>query len=183
MQTRTLGRSDLRISPLGFGAWAAGGGNWQFGWGPQDDDESVRAIHRAVDLGINWIDTAAVYGLGHSEEVVGRAVAELPSGSRPHVFTKCSLVWNETRAVTHDLRPDSIRREAEASLRRLGTTIDLYQIHWPKWPASPPGAETGRYEDAWRRWRRFSRRARSARLACRTSPSNSSSAPRPLRRS
>jgi aryl-alcohol dehydrogenase-like predicted oxidoreductase len=150
MERRRLGSSDLSITPLGFGAWAAGGGNWQFGWGPQDDEASVRAIHRAVDCGLNWVDTAAVYGLGHSEEVVGRAVAALPAARRPYVFTKCSLVWNETRTVTHVLRADSIRREAEASLRRLGVdAIDLYQIHWPRWPASPPGHDPGAYEEAW----------------------------------
>lgn len=149
MDTRQLGRSDLHITPIGFGAWAAGGGNWQFGWGQQDDEKSIRAIHRAVELGVNWIDTAAAYGLGHSEEVVGRAVAQLDAARRPYVFTKCSLVWDEAGAVVHNLRPESIRREADASLRRLGTTIDLYQMHWPTWPSSPPGTDTGSYEEAW----------------------------------
>jgi aryl-alcohol dehydrogenase-like predicted oxidoreductase len=150
MDTRALGNSDLHITPIGFGAWAAGGGNWRFGWGPQDDDASVRAIQRAVDLGVNWVDTAAAYGLGHSEEVVGRAIAGLPAGRRPFVFTKCSLVWNETRKLTHNLRPDSIRREVEGSLRRLAVErIDLYQIHWPIWGTSEPGHDPGSYLDAW----------------------------------
>ena len=130
MQTRRLGNSDLDITVIGFGAWAIGGGDWLFGWGPQDDADSVKAIHRAVDLGINWIDTAAAYGLGHSEEVVARAVRELPPARRPHVFTKCSLVWDESRTLTHDLHPDSLRREVEGSLTRLGVdTIDLQQFH------------------------------------------------------
>ena len=150
MHTRTLGQSDLQITPIGFGAWAAGGANWRFGWGPQDDQSSIGAIHRAVDLGVNWLDTAAVYGLGHSEEVVGRAVAELPPSRRPLVFTKCSLVWDDSRTVIHNLHPDSIRREVEGSLRRLGVErIDLYQIHWPIWGASQPGHDPGSYLDAW----------------------------------
>jgi aryl-alcohol dehydrogenase-like predicted oxidoreductase len=150
MRTRTLGQSDLHITPIGFGAWAAGGGNWRFGWGPQDDEASIHAIHRAVDLGVNWIDTAAVYGLGHSEEVVGRAVAALPAARRPLVFTKCSLVWTESRTVTHNLHAESIRREVDASLQRLGMErIDLYQIHWPVWGASPPGHDPGSYLEAW----------------------------------
>ena len=126
MQLRTLGNSDLRITPIGFGAWAAGGGNWRFGWGPQDDDQSIGAIRRAIDLGVNWVDTAAVYGLGHSEVVVGRAVAQLPQAQRPLLFTKCSLVWDDTRVVTHNLRAASIRGEVEGSLQRLGVDrIDL----------------------------------------------------------
>ena len=151
MQTRRLGNSDLDITVIGFGAWAIGGGDWLFGWGPQDDADSVKAIHRAVDLGINWIDTAAAYGLGHSEEVVARAVRELPPARRPYVFTKCSLVWDESRTLTHNLHPDSLRREVEGSLTRLGVdTIDLYQIHWPRWGASPAGHDPGSVEDAWR---------------------------------
>lgn len=131
METRILGNSDLAITPVGFGAWAVGGGDWQFGWGAQDDKKSIAAIHRALELGINWIDTAAVYGLGHSEEVVARALREW-SGPKPYVFTKCGMIWNEAREVDYSLRRDSIRRECEASLRRLGVdTIDLYQIHWP----------------------------------------------------
>jgi aryl-alcohol dehydrogenase-like predicted oxidoreductase len=115
---------------MGFGAWAIGGGGWEFAWGGQDDRDSIAAIHEALDLGINWIDTAAVYGLGHSEEVVARALEGM--GSRPYVFTKCSMVWNDHRDIGHSLKADSIRRECEASLRRLRVeTLDLYQIHWP----------------------------------------------------
>src|SRR6266568_7411419 len=130
MQTRQLGRTDLNITPIGLGAWAMGGGNWASAWGPQDDGESIATIHRAVDLGINWIDTAAVYGLGHSEEVVGKALKE--RSDRPYVFTKCSRVWNDKGEIVGSLKEQSIRRELEASLRRLQTdVIDLYQIHWP----------------------------------------------------
>ena len=129
MQTRQLGNSDLMITPLGIGAWAMGGGGWQFAWGPQDDDESTGAIHAALDAGINWIDTAAVYGLGHSEEVVGRALAG--RSKRPYVFTKCERVWDEAGQIGGSLKRDSIRRELEASLRRLKLDcVDLYQIHW-----------------------------------------------------
>jgi len=130
MQTRKLGDSDLHITPLGFGSWAAGGGGWEYGWGPQDDAESVSAIHRALDLGVNWIDTAAVYGLGHSEEVVAKALQG--RAKRPYVFTKCSMVWGQGRSIGFSLRAESVRRECEASLRRLRVdAIDLYQIHWP----------------------------------------------------
>ena len=130
MKTRTLGNSDLAITPVGFGAWAVGG-DWQFGWGGQDDGASVAAIHRALERGINWIDTAAVYGLGHSEEVVARALAEW-KGPRPHVFTKCGMVWDERGQVDYCTRGPSIRRDLEASLRRLKVdVIDLYQMHWP----------------------------------------------------
>jgi aryl-alcohol dehydrogenase-like predicted oxidoreductase len=130
METRQFGKTNMQITPIGFGAWAIGGGNWEFGWGPQDDEQSIAAIRRALDLGINWIDTAAVYGLGHSEEVVARALKGI--ANRPYVFTKCSMVWNERREVSNSLRRESLRRELEASLRRLKTeTIDLYQIHWP----------------------------------------------------
>jgi aryl-alcohol dehydrogenase-like predicted oxidoreductase len=147
--SRTLGNSSLKLTPIGLGAWAIGG-EWRFGWGPQDDAESIATIHRAVDLGINWIDTAAVYGLGHSETVVGRALREIAPGDRPYVFTKCSLVWDDQKNVSHRLHPDSIRREVDASLRRLGVErIDLYQIHWPIWPASPPGHDPGSIEEAW----------------------------------
>jgi aryl-alcohol dehydrogenase-like predicted oxidoreductase len=128
---RTLGNSDLQLTPIGFGAWAIGGGNWEFAWGHQDDDESIDAIHRALDLGINWIDTAAIYGLGHSEEVVGRALKTHP-GPKPLVFTKCSMRWHEDRAIYRSLKAVSLAEELEGSLRRLGVeTIDLYQIHWP----------------------------------------------------
>jgi aryl-alcohol dehydrogenase-like predicted oxidoreductase len=130
MKTRILGNSDLEITPVGFGAWAIGGGEWQFGWGDQDDAESVKAIHRALELGINWIDTAAVYGLGHSEDVVAKALAGW-KGARPYIFTKCGMVWGDDRKVGYSLKPDSIRRECENSLRRLKVErIDLYQIHW-----------------------------------------------------
>ena len=133
MQTRLLGNTDLAITPIGFGAWAIGGGGWAFAWGPQDDAESVAAIHEAIDLGINWIDTAAVYGLGHSEEVVARALKELPASRRPYVFTKCERVWDEHRQIGKSLKAESIRQECEASLKRLGVeVIDLYQIHWPE---------------------------------------------------
>ncbi|MCU1322736.1 MAG: NADP-dependent oxidoreductase domain protein [Acidobacteriaceae bacterium] len=129
METKKLGNSDLDITSIGFGAWAVGGADWAHGWGPQDDADSVDAIHRALDLGINWIDTAAVYGLGHSEEVVAKALKL--SSRKPYIFTKCGMVWNEKKEITHSLK--TIREECEASLRRLGVeTIDLYQIHWPK---------------------------------------------------
>lgn len=131
MPTRLLGNSDLRITPIGFGAWAIGGNGWTFGWGPQDDADSIAAIHEALDCGINWIDTAAIYGLGRSEEVVAKALDGM--AHRPYVFTKCERVWNEQRQIGKCLKADSIRRECEASLRRLRVeTIDLYQIHWPE---------------------------------------------------
>jgi aryl-alcohol dehydrogenase-like predicted oxidoreductase len=131
MLKKRLGNSDLEITPMGVGAWAMGGGGWAFAWGPQDDDESISAIHEALDGGVNWIDTAAVYGLGHSEEVVARALEGRPN--RPYVFTKCERVWNAERQISASLKADSIRRECEASLRRLKVdTIDLYQIHWPE---------------------------------------------------
>jgi aryl-alcohol dehydrogenase-like predicted oxidoreductase len=127
---RTLGNSDLKLTPIGFGAWAIGGGDWAFAWGPQDDNESIAAIHRALDLGINWIDTAAIYGLGHSEEVVGRALKS--ASSKPYVFTKCGIRWKADRTPFRTLKAASVLEEVDASLRRLGTdTIDLYQIHWP----------------------------------------------------
>lgn len=127
---RRLGNSDLELTAIGFGAWAIGGGNWDFAWGPQDDNESIAAIHRALDLGINWIDTAAIYGLGHSEEMVGRALKG--SQHKPLVFTKCSMRWHEDRTIFRSLKAASVAEELEGSLRRLGVeTIDLYQIHWP----------------------------------------------------
>ena len=130
MEKRPLGNSDLYITPVGFGAWAIGGGDWQFGWGSQEDDDSVAAIHAALELGVNWIDTAAVYGLGRSEEVVARALDEW-KGERPYVFTKCSQVWGEERKVSTVLREASVRKECEDSLRRLKVdAIDLYQVHW-----------------------------------------------------
>jgi len=146
---RVLGNSDLALTPIGLGAWAIGG-EWRFGWGPQDDGASIATIRRAVERGWNWIDTAAVYGLGHSEEVVGRALRGIPRRERPYVFTKCSLVWNADGQVSHSLSASSIRREVEASLRRLEIErIDLYQIHWPAWHASPPGYDPGSIEEAW----------------------------------
>src|SRR5580692_4373390 len=147
MTLRTLGQSELKITPLGIGAWAIGGGKWEFAWGPQDDKESIAAIHAGLDRGINWIDTAAVYGLGHSETVVGRAIKSL--AKRPYIFTKCSLVWDESGKISHNLQAASIRREAEASLKRLGIeTIDLYQIHWPAWSGNPESASPGSIEEA-----------------------------------
>jgi aryl-alcohol dehydrogenase-like predicted oxidoreductase len=131
MQKRKLGASDLEITPIGIGAWAMGGGGWQFAWGAQDDNESVDAIHAALDKGINWIDTAAIYGLGHSEEVVGRALAG--RSKKPLVFTKCGIVWNEKRGNVRAIEPKSIQKEVEQSLSRLKMdVIDLYQIHWPE---------------------------------------------------
>jgi aryl-alcohol dehydrogenase-like predicted oxidoreductase len=130
LRTTQLGSTELEITRAGFGAWALGGGGWEFGWGPQDDEDSFTTIHRALDAGVNWIDTAAAYGFGRSEAVVGRALEGLRE--RPYVFTKASLLEGPDRRVVHRLKRDSIRREAEASLERLGVdVIDLYQIHWP----------------------------------------------------
>src|SRR5579864_9032513 len=143
MQMRRLGNSDLKITRVGYGAWAIGGSGWQFAWGSQDDSESVAAIHRALELGVNWIDTAAVYGLGHSEEVVGRALKEW-RGHRPYVFTKCGLRADTTGEVQKVLSADSIRGEVEDSLRRLSVdVIDLYQIHWP------PDPDSAALEEGW----------------------------------
>jgi aryl-alcohol dehydrogenase-like predicted oxidoreductase len=131
MHKRQLGNSDLAITPLGIGAWAMGGGGWQFAWGPQDDNASIAAIHAALEAGINWIDTAAVYGLGHSEEIVARALEGV--SPKPYVFTKCERVWDEEGRVGGSLKAASVRRECEDSLRRLRVDIiDLYQIHWPQ---------------------------------------------------
>ena len=131
MQTKRLGNSDLFITPVGYGSWAIGGSGWQFGWGKQNDNDSIAAIHRALELGVNWIDTAAVYGPGHSEEMVARALASW-SGPQPHVFTKCGLRWDARGQTRRELTAASIRRECEDSLRRLNIDmIDLYQIHWP----------------------------------------------------
>ncbi len=141
LPTRPLGRTDISITPVGFGAWAIGGPEWSFGWGSQDDAQSVAAIRRAIGHGINWIDTAAVYGLGHSEEIVREALAGIPADERPYVFTKCGLVWDEANHASPPREvgaPDSIRREVEASLRRLGVErIDLYQMHWPAKDGTP----------------------------------------------
>jgi aryl-alcohol dehydrogenase-like predicted oxidoreductase len=143
---RPLGSSGLEITTVGFGSWAIGGGGWSFGWGPQDDKASMDSMRRAVELGVNWIDTAAVYGLGHSEEVVGRFVHSLPASERPYVFTKCGLIWdgrNRLQEPKRVLKPESVRAECEASLRRLGIErIDLYQFHWPDETGTP-------IEDSW----------------------------------
>jgi len=129
MQTKQFGKTGMQITPVGLGAWAIGGNHGAHGWGPQDDQESIKTIQRALDLGINWIDTAAVYGLGHSEMIVGKAIK---GRERPYIFTKCSQIWDERGNVGHSLKADSIRREVEASLKRLDIdAIDLYQIHWP----------------------------------------------------
>lgn len=131
MLTRKLGNSDLNITPIGFGAWAIGGGGWAFGWGSQDDNDSITSIREAINLGINWIDTAAVYGLGHSEEVVAKALAGV--SPRPYLFTKCGRVWDEKGLIGKRLKAASIRAECEASLKRLKVdVIDLYQMHWPE---------------------------------------------------
>jgi aryl-alcohol dehydrogenase-like predicted oxidoreductase len=151
MQTRRLGNSDLNITPVGYGAWAIGGGGWQWGWGAQDDNDSIAAIHRALELGVNWIDTAAVYGLGHSEEVVARALKTWP-GAKPYIFTKCSLRWDAQGNIQKVLQADSICREVEDSLRRLkAEVIDLYQIHWPPEPDSPELEEGWSILDALKR--------------------------------
>src|SRR5579859_4845515 len=124
VNTRPFGNTGMTITRVGLGTWAIGGGNWAFAWGSQDDQQSIASIHRALDLGINWIDTAAVYGLGHSEEIVGRAVKG--RAERPFIFTKCALVWDQSRTVSNSLKADSVKRECEASLRRLGVdAIDL----------------------------------------------------------
>jgi len=131
LRTTALGETGLEITRVGFGAWAIGGGGWEFGWGPQEDEQSLAAIERALALGVNWIDTAAAYGFGHSEEIVGRALRG--RGEHPYVFTKCSLLEGPARRVVHSLKRDSVMREAHASLERLGIdAIDLYQIHWPE---------------------------------------------------
>jgi aryl-alcohol dehydrogenase-like predicted oxidoreductase len=143
MQTRKLGNSDLHITPVGYGAWAIGGSGWEFAWGSQNDNDSIAAIHRSLELGVNWIDTAAVYGLGHSEEVVARALKSWP-GPRPYVFTKCGLRWDAKGTVRKVLTADSIQHEVEDSLRRLSLdVIDLYQIHWP------PDPDSAELEEGW----------------------------------
>jgi len=147
MTLRRLGNSDLEITRIGIGAWAIGGGQWEFAWGSQDDNDSIKAIHAGLAQGSNWIDTAALYGLGHSETIVGRAIKNLHTP--PYVFTKCSLVWDKAGNISHNLRAASIRREAEASLKRLGVErIDLYQIHWPAWKGQPEAASPGSIEEA-----------------------------------
>ena len=152
LKKRFLGKSGLEITTVGFGSWAVGGGGWSFGWGPQDDEASIAAIRHAVSLGVNWIDTAAIYGLGHSEEVVGRAISGIPAGSRPFIFTKCGLIADRAKpyeVAQRNLRPESIRRECEDSLRRLGVErIDLYQFHWPDDIGTPDRGFLGRDEQA-----------------------------------
>jgi aryl-alcohol dehydrogenase-like predicted oxidoreductase len=144
METRKLGNSDLHISPVGFGAWAIGGSGWDFAWGHQEDADSIAAIHRALELGVNWIDTAAVYGTGHSEEVVAQAVQGWP-GPHPYIFTKCVLRWDDKGHVSQNHSAASIRQECEDSLRRLRrSVIDLYQMHWP------PSDNGPGLEEAWR---------------------------------
>ncbi|HLA42855.1 MAG TPA: aldo/keto reductase [Aggregatilineales bacterium] len=131
MEKRKFGNTGMEITRIGFGAWAIGGGEWAFGWGAQDDADSIAAIHAALDAGINWIDTAAIYGLGHSETVVARALEGM--SEKPLVFTKCSRVWNENKEISSRLKRESVQREVEDSLRRLKVeAIDLYQIHWPR---------------------------------------------------
>lgn len=137
--TRPLGRTGMNLSRVGLGAWAIGGPDWAFGWGEQDDTASIRAIRHAIDRGINWIDTSAVYGLGHSEEIVCQALAQMPGASRPYVFTKGGLSWSAQKTQPRrNGHPDSLRRELEASLKRLGVDcIDLYQMHWPAGDGTP----------------------------------------------
>jgi aryl-alcohol dehydrogenase-like predicted oxidoreductase len=143
MQTRKLGNSDLNITPVGYGAWAIGGSGWEFAWGHQEDSDSIAAIHRSLELGVNWIDTAAVYGRGHSEEVVAKALKDW-RGRRPYVFTKCTLAWDQNGNIRPSFGADSIRRECQDSLRRLQVeVIDLYQIHWP------PPDDGPQLEEAW----------------------------------
>jgi aryl-alcohol dehydrogenase-like predicted oxidoreductase len=146
LPTRPLGSSGFNITTVGFGSWAIGGGGWSFGWGPQDDADSIATMRHALELGVNWIDTAAVYGLGHSEEVVGKLLRELPAAERPLIFTKCGLAWdvdNPMKVARRVLKPETIRRECEASLQRLGVErIDLYQFHWPDESGTP-------VEDSW----------------------------------
>ena len=143
METRTLGNSDLQITPVGFGAWAIGGSGWDFAWGHQEDADSIAAIHRSLELGVTWIDTAAVYGIGHSEEMVAQALKDW-RGPRPYVFTKCVLRWDEQGHITQNHTAASVRRECEDSLRRLQIdAIDLYQMHWP------PSDNGPGLEEAW----------------------------------
>ena len=168
LKTMQLGQTGLEITRVGFGAWAIGGGGWEFGWGPQDDDQSIAAIHRALEHGVNWIDTAAAYGFGRSEQIVGRALEGL--AERPYVFTKCSLLEGPNRMVEHSLKRDSILREADASPKRLRVeAIDIDQIHWPI-PAED-------IEEAGRRWRNSACPTRScARSAVASSGTGSPSA-------
>jgi aryl-alcohol dehydrogenase-like predicted oxidoreductase len=176
MRRQRLGNSDIRITRFGFGAWAAGGGGWQFGWSAQDDKDSIAAIHAALELGINWIDTAAVYGLGHSEEVVAKALREWP-GTKPYVFTKCGTVWDDRREVAYSLKADSVRRECDDSLRRLNReVIDLYQIHWP----ADDSPET---QEGWATLAELQRRGKFAGLEHRISAAPNFRPPNSLRQS
>jgi len=146
MTSIKLGNSDLKITPVGLGTWAIGG-EGAMGWGPQDDAQSIAAIRKAVESGINWIDTAAIYGFGHSEKIVAQALKDIGSNDRPYVFTKCSLVWGEDHNFSHNMKAESIRKEVEDSLQRLQVDVlDLYQIHWPTWP---PGSPDDDIEEAW----------------------------------
>ncbi|HKB09767.1 MAG TPA: aldo/keto reductase [Vicinamibacterales bacterium] len=150
MHRRTLGNSGLAITAIGLGTWAIGGGDWVFGWGPQRDADSLATIRRAIDAGINWIDTAAAYGLGHAETIVGRALRGLRAGERPYAFTQCSLVWDDLGNVSPSLAPRSIRREAEASLQRLGVDcIDVYQLGWPAAPNHASARRRDSLGEAW----------------------------------
>src|SRR5438128_3587407 len=165
MKTKQLGNSDLFITPLGFGACASGGSGWEFAWGAQDDNASIAAIHRALELGVNWIDTAAVYGTGHSGEVVARALG-IWQGPRPYVFTKCGLRWDGQGKVHYVLKAESIRQECEDSLRRLRVdAIDLYQIHWPV-------DDTAELEEGWTAMAQLQQQERSAGSVSRISMSN-----------
>lgn len=148
MNLHRLGNSDLYITPIGIGAWAMGGGNWEWSWGPQNDNDSSHAIYEGLEAGINWIDTAAAYGLGHSETVVGNAL-RIMRNNRPYIFSKCSLIWDESGRISHNLQKNSIQREVEGSLKRLAVEqIDLYQIHWPAWNGAPESASPGSIEEA-----------------------------------
>jgi len=141
LRTTTLGRTGMDVTRVGFGAWAIGGGGWSFAWGDQDDDQSIASMRYAIERGVNWIDTAAVYGLGHSEELVGQVLRDFPIGDRPYVFTKCGLVWNEQNRLEVSKRigaRESLLREVDLSLKRLGVDqIDLYQMHWPAEDGTP----------------------------------------------
>jgi aryl-alcohol dehydrogenase-like predicted oxidoreductase len=171
METRKLGNSDLKITSVGFGAWAIGGSGWDFAWGHQDDVDSIAAIHRALEFGVNWIDTAAVYGIGHSEEMVAHALKDW-RGPRPYVFTKCVLRWDDQGHVTQNHTAASIRRECEDSLRRLQIeVIDLYQMHWP------PSDNGPGLEEAWQTMH-CKKKAKSAGSASPISMSNKSRAPK-----
>ena len=158
MNNRKLGASDLEISPIGLGTWAIGGGDWFLGWGPQDVIDSIRTIRRAIDRGVNWIDTAAIFGLGHAETVIARALRGVRRDARPYIFTRCGLVWDDLGNVEHDLTAASIRSQAEASLRRLNVErIDLFQLGWPQWPVQQPGQVHGTIDDAWEAMARLQR--------------------------